>query len=162
MIQRVYIILLSGICVYHLDFASIRLDKEKAFDPQLLSGFFTAIMEFANTATGGGYESDGSKPIDTISISNRKYYISKNHKFYYVIEADQLDSYLNNEDMKEIIGFIQRMFSSKADVGANAAMTGEMYIDEDFGNVIKEHVSRTVRSKLFHNTKIKTEEFVKT
>jgi hypothetical protein len=149
MIHKLYVIHLSGICIYYLDFASIQLDK-KEFDPQLLSGFFTAIMEFANSATAGNYMTEGSRTIDMLCLKNRNYYISKNHNFYYIMESDQADQNITKEDVEKLLDFVEQRFKRKTQEGISASITSEMLVDEELGSSIKQEVSRIMRMKLLH------------
>ena len=68
MITQLFILKESGQCIVHVDFRQLQSDTKEKINPQLISGFFAAIMTFAQTTNGD----DNS--LDHISMKNLNYY----------------------------------------------------------------------------------------
>ena len=110
MIRKLYIIQEAGVCSLFIDFTCIQCDfdnkMQRTSDPQLISGFFSAIIAFADEAIGTGDQ----KTIDSISVKNVIYYFKKLKDYYFILELDSLDSASSRDDIEELTDSNRRSF----------------------------------------------------
>lgn len=128
MIERVYILRKSGVCVYSVDVGDIRKrDTLKSFeclwekenipqqeiiktkrlselDPFLLSGLFAAIMQFAESLT------DTVDSIRNLPMKNLDFYFYMVRNYYFIIETSFLTKPLEVESFMSLCNTVANVF----------------------------------------------------
>ena len=107
MIKQLFILKATGTCIIHINFNQIDSDKEKTktVDPQLVSGFFSAILAFSETIVEGA-----DNAINYMQLKNRLFYFYKIQAFYIILECSADDQTLKNQDYESILIDIGLLF----------------------------------------------------
>jgi hypothetical protein len=137
-----------------MDFSVIQAGKNNEIenDPQLISGFFTALFTFGDQAI----ESSGSQKevVNFISFKNLHYYFFRKQQFFYVIEADSINNSLTKEDINGLIFTIANTFKEFIATGKFDIESDEFCQLPEFENEIRECIARLVRKCLFRRAPI--------
>jgi hypothetical protein len=110
-----------------------------ACDPQLLSGFFAALMTFAENTSGN---------LQTISMNNSNYYFHKDSDFYFILETDLVNPKIAYEDFMGLLKDITQYFIGYVNIKELDTDFMEIIEDENFSNSIQEKISRLYRRSL--------------
>jgi hypothetical protein len=149
MIRNLYIVHESGVCLYHLDFTEYKTAAGKCTgptDPQLISGFFTAIIAFGETTvrdTEKGFE------LNFISFKNHSYYFCRIRQFFIILETDAVETTLTNESISEIMQMVANLYQKYIDDGIFDENGCIYNPDDNFENEIKSFISKIMRRSLF-------------
>lgn len=147
MIKKIFILRECGICLNYIDYAGIqtKASSTDSKDPQLISGFFSALMTFADeTISGGKSESN----MSFISIRNVNYYFLKvNHRFY-IVETDSNDK-MNMQDFEELLNNICVIVEAYIKSGVMNEDVCEDDCNTKVSNDIRNAVGKALRKSLF-------------
>jgi hypothetical protein len=128
-----------------MDFDSI-VSKNKysiTKDPQLISGFFSAIIAFAENVV-----SRHKNPINQIQMKNGNYIFFNIGSFYIILETTIADNSLSKEDYDLIITEIGDVFYAsfcKDEDSENLFFSIE---DEIFENKVRAIISTQIRQRI--------------
>ena len=143
MIKKLFILKGSGVCLYFRDFCEFSMPSNNkgshACDPQLLSGFFAALMTFAENTSGS---------LQTISMNNSNYYFHKDEEYYIILETDLVNPKINYDDFMGLLKDITQYFVSFINIKELDTDFMEIIEDEHFSNTIQEKISRLYRRSL--------------
>ena len=148
MIKQLYILSPGGQCTFHLDFCDVQIltpQDQATHDPQLISGFFAAIMSFAQVTTG---EADAIKHIP---LNNKHFFFHQSPSYTYIIETDDMNKNAQNDDYFELLHSIEIDFLNflqiYPDINANGCY--EIISNNGLTNKVKEKIARFSRQLLF-------------
>jgi hypothetical protein len=151
MIRKLSIVQDAGVCSLFINFSTIQneleLKSKRTSDPQLISGFFSAILAFAEEAIGSG--DVGNKAVDHISLKNIIYYFKKVNHFYFILELDAVNDNVCKEDVEELLTNIVELFESYIEQGLIENPEFQEIENADFIKEIHSLVSKTARKCLF-------------
>ena len=107
MIKKLFILQTTGQCIIYMDFEFIESKNANSVkkDPQLISGFFSAIIVFAENVVAGR-----ENPINQIQMKTGNYIFSNIGGYYVILETTVTDSSLNLDDYNFIIAEIGDVF----------------------------------------------------
>jgi hypothetical protein len=117
-------------------------DKSYEDDPQLISGFFAAILTFAETTAGN------SDTISNLLMQKKSYYFLKHEGYYFILETDNLNQNLTEDDFNALLIFISDCFHEKF-LKNNVKDLIEIIEDDEFTSEIQNKISKMIRKKLF-------------
>jgi len=148
MIKKIFILRECGICLNYIDYAGIqtKANGNNNKDPQLISGFFSALMTFADeTISSGKSESN----MSFISIRNTNYYFLKvNHRFY-IVETDSNDKTMTMQDFEELLNQICVIVEEYIKTGLMNEDVCEEDTNTKISNDIRNVVAKALRKSLF-------------
>ena len=148
MIKKIFVIRECGICLNYIDYAGIqtKANENNNKDPQLVSGFFSALMTFADeTITSGKSESN----LSFISLRNSNYYFLKvNHRFY-IVETDSNDKTMSMQDFEELLKNICVIVEEYIKNGLMNEDICEEDCNSKVSNDIRNTVAKALRKSLF-------------
>jgi len=128
-----------------MDFDSIESKSTNRVmkDPQLISGFFSAIIVFAENVVAGC-----ENPINQIQMKNANYIFFNLGKFYIVLETSIVDSSLSIEDYDFIITEIGDVFYASFCKDGDSEDIFYSIEDEIFENKVRSIISTQIRRKI--------------
>jgi hypothetical protein len=144
-----YIVHESGVCLYDLDFNAIKMSNGKlnaATDPQLISGFFTAIITFGESTVN---DMDKGCELNFISFKNHSFYFCRLNHFFIILETDAVETNLTKENIEDIMHQVVNIYQEYINKGV-FDVDGCIYTpDENFENDIKNYIAKVMRKSLF-------------
>ena len=144
MIKQLFILKATGTCVIHNNFDQI--DSESSMlhkkDPQLISGFFSAILAFSESVVEGA-----DNEISMMQLKNRLFYFYKIQSFYIILECSADDQTLVSDDYESILIDIGLIFEDSFLQDKNPDDIFFTIEDENFNSKIKEIISAQIRKK---------------
>jgi len=142
MIKQIFILRDAGTCVYHLDFMTLDTSSKSTIDPVLVSGFFAAIMTFAEVTTGD------KLAIRHIPMKNLDYYFYKQRAFFFIIETN-FTKKGNVESFTTLLSQIAtKFFDYLEEKELEEEMFAKMIEDDLLAEFYKEMVSKYIRKRL--------------
>lgn len=145
MIRKLFIIQESGVCIYHIDFSEIKTNSPKgtSHDPQLISGFFTAIMAFGESAMD-----EKGDELSYICFKNLNYYFRRHKSFFVVFELDS-NTNLSANDMSDLIRNVVGIYESFIEKGIFEENACFFVANEDFEQIVRDEIAKLMRRSLF-------------
>ncbi len=147
MIKNFYAIRETGQCVFHINLCSIELSIEKKKDknqkdPNLISGFFAAVLTFADHVVGGDNE------VHKLSLKNSNFFFIKKGQIHYIIETDLINQKMEEEDFFELLQQLANYIEDY--VKDNDVDDSYMQISDDeyLCSQIKDLISQYMRKKI--------------
>jgi len=147
MIKKVYILKSTGHLVYFLDCCLFQSKSEKntefLLDPDLISGFFAAIIAFAENTSGQ------KAPINQISMKNNNYYFFHDNGFYFILETDIVNSSLTYEDFINLLKCISENFHNAFSFQKDSIIIQRIE-DNEFTEHIKFSISDLIKKNILN------------
>ena len=148
MIKKVFILKSSGHLVYYLDCCLFQkkseISIEQKSDPDLISGFFAAIIAFAENTSGQ------EAPINQISMKDLNYYFFHKNDFYFVLETDMVNSGLKHTDFLNLLKDVSENFCKTFDTMQFDAIIVQKVEDYKFTEHIKTSISTLIRKSILN------------
>ena len=135
-----------------MDFDSIESKNINSFkkDPQLISGFFSAIIVFAENVVAGV-----ENPINQIQMKNGNYIFFNIGNFYIILETTINDSSLSIEDYDFIITEIGDVFYASfckdGDSDDIFFSIEDVFFENKVRSIISNQIQRRISKKFFKN-----------
>ena len=128
-----------------MDFNSIESNYSNSFkkDPQLISGFFSAIIAFAENIVAGV-----ENPINQIQMKNGNYIFFNIGNFYIILETTINDSSLSIEDYDFIITEIGDVFYASFCKDGDSDDIFFSIEDEIFENKVRSIISNQIQRRI--------------
>jgi len=147
MIRKIFLVQHSGVCIYCIDFLQIKSSNTKAIsaDPQLVSGFFTAILSFGDIQLGNEKED-----CNYICFKNLHYYFRKFNDLFIVFELDSTTK-LTPGDIFDMIFHVKHLYTHFVENGHIEANCCEFNACNAFEEAIREKIAGLMRKNLFKN-----------
>jgi hypothetical protein len=147
MIKKVYILKSTGHLVYFLDCCLFQTKSEKKTeylcDPDLISGFFAAIIAFAENTSGQ------KAPLNQISMRNHNYYFFHKIGFYFILETDINNSSLKYEDFINLLKCISENFHNAFSFQKDSVIIQRIE-DNTFTEHIKDSISNLIKKNILN------------
>jgi hypothetical protein len=145
MIRKLFLIQESGVCIYYIDFSEIKTNNPKgvSHDPQLISGFFTAIMAFGETAMD-----EKGDELNYICFKNLNYYFRRHKTFFVVFELDS-NTNLGENDISELIRNVVHIYEEFICKGVFEENACFFAPSEEFEQAIRDEIAKLMRRNLF-------------
>ena len=147
MIKKVYILKSTGHLVYFLDCCLFQKKSEKKaeymMDPDLISGFFSAIIAFAENTSGQ------KAPINQISMKDYNYYFFHKDGFYFILETDIIISSLKYEDFIKLLKCISENFHNAFSFQKDSIIVRRIE-DNTFTEYIKDSISNLIKKNILN------------
>lgn len=146
MIKNLYVIKDTGQCLYHLKFYDIKIktekvNKYKTDDPNIISGFFAAILAFANAV-------EGNNGINKLFLENSNYYFIKQDTIHFIIDTDHTNSKFTEEDyfvlLQKCAGLINEYMLENHIDDSFMVITNS----DELSSQIKALISQKIREKI--------------
>jgi hypothetical protein len=147
MIKKLYIIKDTGHCIIFFDFLSKRIEdntqENSNSDPQLISGFFAALLAFAEAYVGK------NDPLHLLWIESSKIYFRKQNDLYFILETDKGEQNLTDEEFSIIMTDISLYCEAAILNDKSAPHSICNFQDASLTKEILEHITDSIRTK-FH------------
>ena len=144
MLKKLYLISQTGQCIYHQGMGQIEREGASCdgseVDPNLISGFFSAILTFANMMAGQENE------VHNISLKNSNFYFIQRNHLHFILESDSTndDVYVILNKLADLIeDYIERNNIDYSIV----QLSGESEIYENVTAIVSSHMRNQILSK---------------
>ena len=132
----------TGECIYHINLCSYlpKNLQDLLIDPDLASGFFSAIFSFAKMMTGN------EDAIKYLPMSNFYYYFFRDQGFIFIFETETIMKKLDFEQLLKEISTIFLEFLKEKNLSIDSSYFIE---DENLSNQLRNKISKFIRQNLF-------------
>ena len=155
MLKKLYLIRETGQCIYHQVLGQVESDSEKNEangncdkDPNLISGFFAAIISFADQVIGE------DNNVNNLSLKNSNFYFIKRNHLHYILETDLDNPYFTEDDFYNILNKVAIMielYLCENNIDDSIVQISE---EKELNKSISNIVSKFMRSKIFSKISI--------
>ena len=151
MLRKVFIINNGGVCMYYIDLTQIQTKYQKSTisDPQLISGFFSAIMAFGEEMSGSASD-NGVKKTSVMLIKSMNYTFCKSDTRFFVVESDRNDRSLAQRDIEEFLYYVVDVFDLYIQKGIIDENSDREIILPELENDIRAYLGKIVRRSLLN------------
>jgi hypothetical protein len=152
MLRKVFIINNGGVCMYFVDLSQIqtKFQKSTISDPQLISGFFSAIMAFGEEMSG--VSDNAEKKTNIMLIKSMNYTFCKSDQRFFVVESDRNDRSLAQRDIEEFLFYIVDIFDLYVQKGIIDESSDREIVLPEMENDIRAFLGKIVRRSLLNRT----------
>ncbi len=142
----------TGLCLFFLNLQEIQTSNtQEEKSPQLISGFLSAIMTFAEEIHSSGPAGEIERTLHKFQLEKYVYYILEGQEFFFCINTDKISEKLEEKDFQFILNqiadhFLNLVENDQIDLNGIDVTTNTQL--EDF---IRETISTEIRKKLFRS-----------
>ena len=151
MLKQIYLIRETGQCIFHQSLGKIEVNgtSEKVdsdIDPNLISGFFSAIISFANLATGKENE------VNHLSLKNSNFYFIKRKHLHFILESGTFNPSFLEKDYFIVLNkiadyFVNYIHSNEID-DSISQISGIAELNEHVTQIISNHLRSKILGEL--------------
>jgi hypothetical protein len=145
MIQKLYIIENSGICYYFINFLNHE-EKDISFDPNNISGFFSALIQFGDNTLNTNVSSNGE--LQYIYFKNSSFYFTKKDNLLLIIETSTICQTLSKSDLKEFLLYCDELYKEYVRNNVFSQGIHQLAQDISFEQKIKAYLAKIYKKSL--------------